>query len=48
MTHALQQGKNDTLDHVDSFVGGAAVAKVGKNTFEVVRRNNTEIVLVPE
>lgn len=48
MTHALNHGKNIALKHVDRFVGWAAVAQVGKNTFDVVRRSWAEIVLAPE
>lgn len=48
MSAALQQGKPVELPLLDTFVEGAAVARVGDCTFPIVRDLVDEIVAVPE
>ncbi|HTF82570.1 MAG TPA: threonine ammonia-lyase IlvA, partial [Cytophagales bacterium] len=48
MHEAFKQGKVVTLEHIDKFVDGAAVKRVGDFTFEIARKNIDDIVLVPE
>ncbi len=42
---ALQAGTPVTLDEVDSFVDGAAVARIGQKPFEVLRKTPPHFVL---
>jgi threonine dehydratase len=48
MTAALEAGEPVVLDHVDTFVDGAAVGRVGEYTYALVRDLVDEIVAVPE
>jgi threonine dehydratase len=48
MYESLKAGKVVTLDHIDTFVDGAAVKRVGDLTFEICRRNLEKVVVVPE
>jgi threonine dehydratase len=48
MTAALRAGHPVTLEEVDTFVDGAAVARVGEITFPIVRDLVDEVVTVPE
>ncbi|MFN8438644.1 MAG: threonine ammonia-lyase IlvA [Cytophagales bacterium] len=48
MYESLKQGKVITLDQIDKFVDGAAVKKVGDNTFEICKKNIDDMILVPE
>ncbi len=48
MKAALAAGHPVTLDHIDRFVDGAAVKRVGDLTFEVCRHVLDEMHLVPE
>jgi threonine dehydratase len=48
MTAALAAGGPVSLAHVDSFVEGAAVGRVGERTFPIVRELVDEVVTVPE
>jgi threonine dehydratase len=48
MNEALKQGQVITLDQIDKFVDGAAVKRVGENTFEICKNNIDDMVLVPE
>jgi threonine dehydratase len=48
MRAALDQGKPVGLPAVDTFVDGAAVGRVGRRTYPVVRDLVDEIVTVPE
>lgn len=45
LTAALQAGKPVTLDHIDTFVDGAAVARIGSHTFEVLKNFSIYSVL---
>ena len=48
MAAALAAGKPVTLPHVDSFVDGAAVRRVGDVTLPLVREAGVELTSVPE
>ena len=49
LTHALRQGGPVTLSRVNSFVDGAAVARVGDRTFAVLRDTDPgHVILAPE
>ncbi|PWK19870.1 threonine ammonia-lyase IlvA [Xanthomarina spongicola] len=48
MTNSIEKGINTTLEHIDRFVDGAAVKRVGEKTFEICKDNLEDIVLVPE
>lgn len=48
MFESMKQNKIVTLDTIDTFVDGAAVRTVGDLTFEIVKKNVEDIVLVPE
>ena len=48
MHHSIAKGEVITLDHIDSFVDGAAVRRVGKNNFPIVKTVMESILLVPE
>ena len=43
---SLEQGKLITLDHVDNFVDGAAVAKIGNVNFEQLQQYDSDQVLL--
>lgn len=45
---SLEHGEVTPLDHIDKFVDGAAVMKAGEITFEIVRKNIDDILLIPE
>jgi len=48
MHESLKQNKVVTLKKIDTFVDGTAVATPGDLTFEIVKKNVEEILLVPE
>ncbi|GAB3577542.1 threonine ammonia-lyase IlvA [Spirosoma luteolum] len=48
MKVSIDQGHVVPLDHIDKFVDGAAVKRVGDTTFAVCRQNLDQVVLVPE
>jgi threonine dehydratase len=48
MTAALEAGRPVSLEEIDTFVDGAAVARVGELTYPVVRDLVDEVVVVPE
>ncbi|MCB0641259.1 MAG: threonine ammonia-lyase IlvA [Phaeodactylibacter sp.] len=48
MHHSLQQGERVLLDHIDSFVDGAAVRRVGQHTFAICKEILEDVLLVPE
>ena len=46
---SLKEKSLITLDHVDNFVDGAAVARIGDNNFDILKNQNIENVLgIPE
>jgi len=48
MKTSITNGKVSVLENIDKFVDGAAVKQVGKMTFEICKKNLSDIVLVPE
>lgn len=48
MKTALERGEVVTLDHIDKFVDGAAVRRVGDLTFQICRDTLDDVLLVPE
>ncbi|WP_109831504.1 threonine ammonia-lyase [Reichenbachiella versicolor] len=48
MKRSIEEGKNVTLDEIDTFVDGAAVRAVGKLPLEICKDGLDEIKLVPE
>ena len=48
MKVALERGEVVTLDHIDKFVDGAAVRRVGELTFQICREILDDVLLVPE
>jgi threonine dehydratase len=48
MAAALEHGEPVDLEHLDPFVDGAAVRKVGRHTFAVVNDQRPRLVAVPE
>jgi len=48
MTEAVKMGAPVTLEHINSFVDGAAVKRAGKYTFQICRQVVDDILLVPE
>ena len=48
MKTSIEKGAVTSLEHIDNFVDGAAVKRVGKQTFEICKSNLEDIVLVPE
>lgn len=48
MKLSFERGEVTTLDHIEKFVDGAAVQRVGDVTFDVCRQVLDDIVVVPE
>ena len=48
MKEAIEKGEVVMLYHIDKFVDGAAVRKVGQIPFEICRQSLEKILLVPE
>lgn len=48
MYQSLEKGEIVTLEHIDAFVDGAAVRRVGTNNFPIVREVIDEMFLIPE
>ena len=48
MKESIKQGEIVTLEHIDKFVDGAAVKKVGSITFEICREVLDRVITVPE
>lgn len=48
MKTSLEAGKNVTLDHIDKFVDGAAVMRVGDLNFDICKETLDKMLLVPE
>lgn len=48
MKTSLEAGKNITLEHIDKFVDGAAVKRVGDLNFEICTETLDEMILIPE
>lgn len=48
MKVSIKNDSNTALEHIDTFVDGAAVARVGDLTFEICKTGLDDITLVPE
>ncbi|THD67695.1 threonine ammonia-lyase IlvA [Robertkochia marina] len=48
MKTSLERGENTALDHIDKFIDGAAVQKVGVRNFEICKGLLHQMVTVPE
>jgi threonine dehydratase len=48
MKTSLEKGELVTLEHIDRFVDGAAVRRVGEQTFSICQQVLDEMMLVPE
>ena len=48
MLKSIKNGVITTLEHIDKFVDGAAVKRVGDLTFEICKDKLTDVVTVPE
>lgn len=48
MKLAIERGEVTSLDHIDKFVDGAAVQRVGDITFDICRQVLDDIIVVPE
>jgi len=48
MKTSIKNGQNTTLEHIDKFVDGAAVKRVGDKTYEICKEFLDDIVVVPE
>ncbi len=48
MKESIEKGEIVMLDHIDKFVDGAAVKKVGSITFEICREVLERVITVPE
>jgi threonine dehydratase len=48
MKTSLEKGENVTLEHIDKFVDGAAVKRVGDLNFSICQKTLDNMLLVPE
>lgn len=48
MKTSIEKGVNTSLENMNNFVDGAAVKRVGYQTFNICNGNLEDIVLVPE
>ncbi|AIY14381.1 threonine ammonia-lyase IlvA [Cellulophaga baltica] len=48
MKTSIENGMNTELAHIDKFVDGAAVKKVGNLTFEICKKYLNKVITVPE
>lgn len=48
MTYAMKHNRSEALEHIDKFVDGAAVKKVGEHTFNICKELLDDIILIPE
>lgn len=48
MTEALKAGHPVTVEHIDKFVDGAAVQRIGDITFKECKQNLDKVMLIPE
>jgi len=45
---SLEKGKNTKIEHIDKFVDGAAVQKMGENTYPICKNYLHEVALIDE
>lgn len=48
MSVSIKNNKNTTLEHIEKFVDGAAVKRVGDLTFAICQQNLDETISIPE
>jgi threonine dehydratase len=48
MSVSIKNNKNTTLDHIEKFIDGAAVKRVGDLTFAICKKNLHNMITVPE
>jgi threonine dehydratase len=48
MKVSLDNGQNTSLEHIDKFVDGASVKRVGDKTFAICKENLDAMITVPE
>lgn len=48
MTVSIQKNKNIELEHIEKFIDGAAVKRVGDITFPICKENLDDTIIVPE
>lgn len=48
MTTSIRNNKNTTLKHIDKFIDGAAVKRVGDLTFAICKENLHDMITIPE
>lgn len=48
MTVSIKNNKNTTLEHIEKFIDGAAVKRVGDLTFPICKKNLYNMITVPE
>lgn len=48
MKYSIEMGENTALEHIDKFVDGAAVKKVGDKTFQICNDLLDRVMTVPE
>ena len=48
LSNSLLKGSNTTLDHIDKFVDGAAVKRIGELPFSICKKGVEKVIVVPE
>ena len=48
MSTSIKNNRNTTLDHIEKFIDGAAVKRVGDLTFAICKENLDAMITVPE
>ena len=48
LSNSLLKGSNTTLDHIDKFVDGAAVKRIGELPFAICKKGVEKVLVVPE
>ena len=48
LSNSLSKGSNTTLDHIDKFVDGAAVKRIGDLPFAICKNGVDKVLVVPE
>ncbi|GAA0749470.1 threonine ammonia-lyase IlvA [Gaetbulibacter jejuensis] len=48
MSTSIKNNENTELEHIENFVDGAAVKKVGDKTFDICKQNLDDMITIPE
>ncbi|WP_418510735.1 threonine ammonia-lyase IlvA [Corallibacter sp.] len=48
MSTSIKNDENTELEHIENFVDGAAVKKVGDKTFDICKQNLDDMITIPE